>query len=86
MTDIVHSGYKYIIDYYEAKIGKVTIEEYDPEYEECESRITYMIDKTGVGSGLIWNENRLFSTEDEAKDFCKKYMPSDEYDSKTILC
>lgn len=85
LTDIIHSRYKYTIDYYEAKIGKVTVEEYDPEYKECESRITYMLDKTGVGSGLIWNENRIFSTEYEAKNFCEKYMPSDEYDSETIL-
>lgn len=85
LTDIEHYGYKYVIEHYEAKIGKVMVEEYDSKYADCESRITYMLDKTGVGSGVIWNENRLFSTVEEAKEFCEKYIPSDEYDHETIL-
>lgn len=85
MMDVKHHGYRYKIDYYGAKIGKIQTEEYSKKYKDCETRITYMLEETGVDSGLIWKEERLFRTEREAKDFCEKYKPSDEYDSKTIL-
>ena len=85
LMDTEHYGYKYVIAYYGAKIGKIVTEEYAKKYKKHKSRITYMLEETGVGSGTIWNENRLFSTEDEAKEFCEKYIPSDEYDHEAIL-
>ena len=79
-------GYRYIISYPNAMIGKVNIEEYADKYKKCfRSKVTYMLDGTGVGSGAIWEENRLFATKDEAEDFCNKYIPSDYYDSESIL-
>ena len=85
LTDIEHCGYKYVIDYFKVKIGKIMTEEYASKYKKYESRVTYMLDETGVGSGLIWREDRLFSTEKEANNFCEKYVPADEHDSKTLL-
>ena len=44
-----------------------------------------MLEETGVGRGMVWREDRLFSTYDEAKEFCEKYISSDYYDEKAIL-
>ena len=41
--------------------------------------------QTGVGSGTLWREDRLFATHDEAKEFCEKYVSSDYYDQEAIL-
>lgn len=76
-----HYGFKYIIAYRNATIGKVQTEEYSKRYRSYQSRITYMLQETGVGSGSIWKEERLFATEEEAIDFCNKYVPSDYYDT-----
>lgn len=77
-------GYKYVIAYPQAIIGKVEIEEYAPEYS-YKSEVKYMLRETGVGSGKVWKEDRLFATEEEANEFCEKYIPSDYYDEKAIL-
>lgn len=80
-----HYGYKYLISYYGARIGRVQATEYAKKYRSYKSEVTYMLEETGVGSGTIWKEERLFATEEEAKDFCEKYMPSDYYDQEAIL-
>lgn len=81
-----HYGYKYVISYYEATVGKVEIEEYSPEYEKIyKSQVRYMLEEMGVGSGSLWQEDRLFATEKDANDFCEKYISSDYYDEKAIL-
>lgn len=80
-----HYGFKYVISYRGAEIGKVQTEEYLARYRSCDSRITYMLKETGVGSGTIWSEEKLFATEEEANEFCEKYMPADYYDTKAIL-
>lgn len=85
-TETEHYGYKYVISYHNATIGKVNIEEYSPKYaDKFQSRVMYMLEETGVGSGSLWREDRLFATEDEANDFCEKYVSSDYYDEKAIL-
>lgn len=85
-TEIEYYGYKYVISYYEATIGRVQITEYLKEYHNREkSEVTYMLKETGVGSGSIWSEDRLFATEKEANDFCEKYVSSDYYDTEAIL-
>lgn len=84
--EIKHYGYIYVISYFNAKIGRVQITEYDEKYKkDNKSEVTYMLDKTGVGSGQIWHEDRLFATEKEAQDFCNRYIPSDYYDREAIL-
>lgn len=81
-----HYGYKYVISYYEATIGKVEIQEYSKKYEKKhKSEVRYMLEETGVGSGTIWREDRLFATEKEAADFCEKYISSDYYDREAML-
>ena len=44
-----------------------------------------MLEETGVGSGTCWREERLFATEEEANEFCEKYVSSDYYDREAIL-
>ena len=83
-TETEHYGYKYVIAYYEATIGKVEIQEYAPKYG-YKSEIRYMLEETGVGCGQVWKEERLFATKSEAEEFCKKYIPSDNYDTEAIL-
>ena len=78
------NDYKYEISYNEATIGKVETHEYAPKYE-YKSVVEYMLEESGVGSGQVWKEERLFATEDEAKEFCNKYVPYDYYDTKAIL-
>lgn len=81
-----HYGYKYVITYYGATIGKVSIEEYAKKYSRNnKSRVTYMLAETGVGSGTVWREERLFGTVEEAEEFCEKYISSDYYDENAIL-
>lgn len=82
--ETTYDGFEYIISYPGASIGKVQTEEYAARYN-CESRVTYMLKETGVGSGTVWREDRLFATEEEAKEFCEKYVPSDYYDKHAIL-
>lgn len=85
-TETEHYGYNYVISYPRAKIGKVQIEEYSKKYEkEYKSNVKYMLEETGVGSGSLWREDRLFATEKDAQDFCEKYVSSDYYDRKAIL-
>lgn len=84
-TKTEHYGYKYVISFYKATIGKVRIEEYAKKYRKEKSEVTYMLEETGVGSGSIWREDRLFPTEKEANDFCERYFSSDYYDEKAIL-
>ena len=85
-TETEHYGYMYVIAYYEATIGKIEIEEYAPKYKDrYKSEVRYMLEETGVGSGTLWRENRLFATYDEAKEFCEKYVSSDYYDQEAIL-
>lgn len=84
-TNTEHYGFKYVISYHGARIGRVSTEEYAKKYYSYESKITYMLEETGVGSGRVWKEERLFATEDEAKEFCEKYISSDYYDREAIL-
>lgn len=84
-TKTEHFGYKYVISYYEATIGKVEIQEYDPKYsDQYKSEVRYMLEETGIGSGSLWKEDRLFTTEKDASDFCNRYVPSDYYDREAI--
>ena len=85
-TETEHYGYKYVIAYDGATIGKVEIQEYAPKYKRrYKSEVRYMLEETGVGSGTLWREDRLFGTYEEAKGFCEKYISSDYYDEKAIL-
>ena len=85
-TETEHYGYKYVISYEKATIGKIEIQEYAPKYKNRhKSEVRYMLEETGVGSGQIWREERLFATYDEAKEFCEKYVSSDYYDENAIL-
>ena len=53
--------------------------------EDKMSGVTYILEETGgVSTGICWREDRLFATEDDAADFCEKYVPSDYYDRKTV--
>ena len=80
-------GFKYVISHHGATIGKRTTVEYSDEYlyEGYKNEVEYMLKETGVGSGTVWHEHRLFATEEEAQEFCDKYVPSDQYGTKAIL-
>ena len=65
------------IEYYvherQGKVGRITAEYYDEKYSKHnESKITYMLDITGVGSGTIWDENDLWFTIEEAQAECDR--------------
>jgi ribosomal protein S24E len=80
-------GFKYIISYRGATIGKREITEYLAKYlyhGDYKNEVTYMLKETGVGSGTIWHEHRLFATEEEAQEFCDKYVPADQYGTEAI--
>jgi len=42
------------------------------KYKKSEDRIEYMLEETGVGSGSVWPEDRLFSTLECAREECEK--------------
>ncbi len=52
-------------------IGKVGVEIYADKYKN-KDEIKYMLDITGIGSGTLWEENRLFLTIEEAQAECDK--------------
>lgn len=52
-TEEKHYGFKYIIAYRNAIIGKVQTEEYSKRYRSYQSRITYMLQETGVVVALF---------------------------------
>jgi hypothetical protein len=59
---------------YDDVVGRVTVEEtVSHAYpEESGLKITYMLHGTGVGSGQVWKEERLFATREEAAEFCDR--------------
>lgn len=55
------------------KIGKIGVELYSSKYSKSNnSRIYYMLDITGVGSGTLHYEDTLFTSEKEAQLECDK--------------
>lgn len=54
------------------KIGRIEIVEYAKKYHSQESKIGYMLDSTGVGSGTNWREDHVFASMNEAKKECDK--------------
>ncbi len=51
-----------------SKVGRINIE----QHKQREQKTTYMIEETGIGSGTIWHEDRLFLSKEEAETECKK--------------
>lgn len=53
-------------------VGKITIEDYPTNYhkDDPNPKYTYMLFETGVGSGQIWEQERLFASKSEAQSFC----------------
>lgn len=53
-------------------VGKIEVERYLDKYNNghssYESRNTYMVESTGVGSGNIWNESDLFASEEALQE------------------
>jgi protein-arginine kinase activator protein McsA len=50
-------------------IGNVLAEFYSEKYEN-DDEIKYMLDITGVGSGTLWSEDKLFESEKDAEKYC----------------
>lgn len=76
-THTQYAGQKFYISEFDAVIGKVGIEHTDSLYSRWNSdgltlRVTYMISNTGIGSGQVWSEDRLFPSEEEADTFCRQ--------------
>lgn len=82
----IRNGEKYEIWRKNLTIGKVQVEMYAPKYKNrCESGVSYMLDESGVaGGGSIWPEYMLFATEDDANEFCEKYIPEEHF-NKPVL-
>jgi hypothetical protein len=57
---------------YASKIGKVDVERYNEYDKNHESRTAYMLEATGIGSGTIWYEEKLYPTLIEAQEECDK--------------
>jgi predicted RNA-binding Zn-ribbon protein involved in translation (DUF1610 family) len=74
-------GTKFYV-YGSSTVGQVSITDSDYKHrEEPNPRITYMLHRTGVGSGQVWDQERLFRTQREAQEFCdvrNSLLPSDE--------
>jgi RecJ-like exonuclease len=50
-------------------IGNVRAEFYSKKYDK-DDVINYMIDVTGVGSGTLWSEDKVFENEKDAEIYC----------------
>jgi hypothetical protein len=64
---------KYVVEN-SGKIGCISVEEYLYKKYGC-SKICYMLDSTGIGSGTVWPEEKLFPSREEAEEFCKNNVP-----------
>jgi predicted RNA-binding Zn-ribbon protein involved in translation (DUF1610 family) len=64
-----HIGQRWYVSEH-STIGKVEVERYSRPDQIHEDKVSYMIEETGIGSGLIWKEDRLFATEREALEAC----------------
>lgn len=74
-TITVRDDSRYFVDGH-GKVGQINTEEYAEGYK-CKNSITYMLDSTGVETGVLWRESRLFPTEEAAKEFCSTHTPVD---------
>ena len=62
-------------------IGLVQAEFSTARYnEEPALKHQYMIDSTGIGSGTVWKENRLFLTREEAQKECDRLNEAKDFD------
>lgn len=81
-TETISLGLKYIIGAC-GNVGKIETEEFSKKYGgKCQ--VNYMLDSTGIVSGIMWPENRLFPSEKEALDFCESHTPVDYYDGENV--
>lgn len=86
-VESVHNGLRYKILKYGATVGKIEVTMYSSRNQSYHHRsgVCYMLNETGVGSGQVWREDRLFATQEEAEEFCAKYVPeSINSDSRAI--
>lgn len=86
-THTQYAGQKSYVSEFGTEVGKVNIEHVDGPYTHWHSdgepnpKISYMVSSTGVGSGQVWPEDRLFHSEEEAQKYCDKkngLLPIDE--------
>lgn len=56
-------------------IGKIEVERYLDKYQNghgsYENKNNYMLESTGIGSGIVWTEEYLFASEKEALKECE---------------
>jgi hypothetical protein len=77
-----YAGRKYFIREFAATVGKIQVELQTMGFDATGiQKNSYMIDSTGVGSGTVWSEDRLFGSKQEAQEFCDRMngaLPADE--------
>lgn len=84
-----YDGVKWYISNHKAVVGKITLTRTIPHSynSDDDNRNTYMLDQSGIGSGTVWPENRLFSSEEEAQAECDKrngILPTEDYSHLTL--
>ena len=71
------AGQKFYVSTFSAQVGQVRTEFTSSDFQNYSSAntdrliIQYMLTETGVGSGRIWDEDRLFASKEEAQRFCE---------------
>lgn len=51
-------------------VGKIDIDYYPHDQTEYKSKLRYMLDSTGIGSGTLFDEENLFPSLEEAQNIC----------------
>lgn len=72
-----YSNSQWHVVYHPSRIGRINTEEYAQEYLENQeynykNTILYMLVQTGVGSGILWSEEKLYSSKEKAEKWCKE--------------
>lgn len=87
-----YAGRKFYISMFRARVGQVRIEDTEDGHyrreDEPNPKFEYMADSTGIGSGQIWKQDRLFESEADAQNFCATkngVLLPDEPEGKQIL-
>jgi RNA polymerase subunit RPABC4/transcription elongation factor Spt4 len=92
-THTQYAGEKFYITEFDTVVGKIGIEEIEAGYyrreDEPNPKITYMVVATGVGSGTLWPEDKLFRSEEEAQQFCDQenglLLPDETERGKSVI-
>lgn len=70
-THAQYAGEKHYVAEFDTVVGKITVEHEQSRWRDGPPiQVKYMVEATGVGSGTVWDEERLFASLEDAQHHC----------------